>query len=52
MEVIIDPQTSPVSSAEEIAAEMEAIRRLPACPGRDATLDEMQMWLDEKASAA
>lgn len=47
MESLIDPRSTPYSAPEEIAAEIEEIRRLPQSAGRDHTIKLMQSWLDD-----
>ncbi len=51
MDALIDPRSTPYSSREEIAAEIEEIRRLPSSPGRDHVLAQMQAWLDDEEPA-
>lgn len=45
MESLIDPRSTPYSTPEAIAAEIEEIRRLPKSPERDHTIEVMRSWL-------
>lgn len=46
--ILIDPQTSPYSSREEILAEIAEIEKLPATSEREDVLDMMRRWLEMK----
>lgn len=53
MESLIDPRSTPYSKPEEIAAEIEEIRRLPPGVCRDETIKLMLNWIeDQKAEKA